>query len=501
MAAPTGVEHFAEDLICSICLELFRDPVMLECGHNYCQPCIARYWAEVPGGGGGGGSSSSSSSSDGEDAPLPTCPECRREIPGGKFTANRVLGQLARKTLETLSARASDEDAEPDGPLDDEVQGELLFCADDGCLVRALQPDHWGHQCIPLDGAVERYKEVLTAAQAVLESRAQAAKSLQEQSAQKFPEISAQRLRLEQHLSAQFAELHQWLQEKEAAMRREIRREEELLLSELERNQRNGQEQVRAAEEQAAKIQARLEGQLDPEAFLKDIKAFTEKYCPSDDKGSTLPVVAREFSLGQFKGPIQYMVWKEMLPALRPSPCQITLDPATNHPNLVLSKDLDSVRLEDNPEDEVPDGPERFSKCVCVLGSQGFTSGRHYWEVEVRNKTSWDIGVAKESVNRKEAKVKVKPSNGFWAIWLRNGSEYKALESPPKLLSLKAKPQKVGVYLDYEAGQVSFYDADTMLHIYTFSDIFSERLYPMFSPGVNKDGLNGEALHLLFPRA
>uniref|UniRef100_A0A8C5SDV7 B30.2/SPRY domain-containing protein n=1 Tax=Laticauda laticaudata TaxID=8630 RepID=A0A8C5SDV7_LATLA len=181
-------------------------------------------------------------------------------------------------------------------------------------------------------------------------------------------------------------------------------------------------------------------------------------------------------------------------------PFPITLDPATNHPNLVLSKDLDTVCLEDNPEEVVPDGPERFSKTVCVLGAEGFTSGCHYWEVEVGNKTSWDIGVAKESVNRKEAKVTVKPSNGFWAIWLRNGSEYKALDSPSKQLFLKIKPQKVGVYLDYEGGQVSFYDADTMNHIYTFIDAFSECLYPMFSPGVNKDGLNGAPLCLLCPR-
>ncbi|XP_077170718.1 zinc-binding protein A33-like [Paroedura picta] len=485
MAAPIGVEDLAEDLSCSICLELFSDPVILECGHNFCQACITRYWEEIPANGGGE-----------EDALLPTCPECRHEIPGGKFTANRVLGQLAQKAMESLSAHTSDEDGEENG---EEVRGDQVFCTEDGCLARALQPDHWGHQCLPLEDAVMHYKDILTASQALLESRAQAAKLLQELSAQKIPEITAQRLRLEQHLSAQFLELHQWLQEKEAALRRELRREEESLLSELETNQRNGQEQARLAEEHVAKIQAQLEEQQDPEMFLKNIKAFVEKYCPSEEKGSMLPVVFRDFSLGQFKGPIQYTVWREMLPALRPAPCRVTLDPATNHPNLVLSRDLDTVHLVENLEEEVPDGPKRFSKSVCVLGAQGFTSGRHYWEVEVGEKTSWDIGVAKESVNRKEAKVTVKPSNGFWAIWLRNGSEYKALDSPSKQLALKTKPLKVGVYLDYEGGQVSFYDADTMAHIFSFSDAFSECLYPMFSPGFNKDGLNAEPLRLLSP--
>ncbi|KAM6449436.1 zinc-binding protein A33-like [Liasis olivaceus] len=484
MASPTGLEYFAEDLRCSICLELFSDPVMLECGHNYCQGCITRFWAEIP-------------TNHGEDIPpLPTCPECRREIPGGKFTANRVLGQLAWKAQESLLVHAGDEEAKGDED-DEEIQGDKLFCTEDGSLVRSLQPDHWGHQCLSLVEAVEHFKEILTTSQTLLESKIQTARSVQEQRAQKPPAITAQRLRLEQNLSIQFTELHQWLQEKEAALIREIRREEELLLSELDRNQRNSQEQIRAADEQIAKIQTRLAEEPDPESFLKDIKAFIEKYCPPEDKGCPLPVISRDFNLGQFKGPIQYMVWREMFLALRPFPSHITLDPATNHPNLVLSKDLDTVRVEDNPEEEVPDGPERFSKSVCVLGAQGFTSGCHYWEVEVGNKTSWDIGVANKSVNRKEAKVTVKPSNGFWAIWLRNGNEYKALDSPSRQLFLKTKPQKVGVYLDYEGGQVSFYDADTMTHICTFLDVFSECLYPMFSPGVNKDGLNGEPLRLL----
>lgn len=144
MAAPIGVEDFAEDLSCSICLELFSDPVILECGHNFCQACITRYWEEL-------------SANGGDDVPLPTCPECRHEIPGGKFTANRLLGQLAQKALESLSAHASDEDVELD-ENDEEVQGDRIFCVEDGCLARALQPEHWGHQCLPLEEAVEHYK-------------------------------------------------------------------------------------------------------------------------------------------------------------------------------------------------------------------------------------------------------------------------------------------------------------------------------------------------------
>ncbi|CAM5158645.1 unnamed protein product [Natator depressus] len=462
------------ELHCPICLELFVGPVMLECGHNYCQGCLTRYWGEPP-------------AQPGEAAPC-RCPECRRPAPGGKYVPNRALGQLADRARESAPAQ--------EGPAaGEELRGEPLFCMDHGSLTRALDTEHWGHHCLPLDETVRHYKEILTVSQTSLEARIQAAKSLQEQRAQKAPEIAAQRLRLEQHLSSQFIELHQWLQQKEAALRRELRREEELLLSELETSQRNAQELVRSSGGQIAAIQARL-AEEDAGTFLKDIKSFLEKYCPGEEKGVQLPA-PRDFSLGQFKGPIQYMVWREMKSALSLSLPSITLDPATNHPNLLLSPDLLAVRLVDEPQDEALEGPERFSKSVCVLGSASFTSGRHYWEVEVGDKTSWEIGLARASVNRQEAKVMLKPANGYWAVWLRNGADYKALDSPSRHLALTAKPRRVGVYLDYEGGQVSFYDAAAMTHLYTFCDAFAEPLYPMVGPGVNKDGLNAEPLRLV----
>nr|XP_023956592.2 zinc-binding protein A33-like [Chrysemys picta bellii] len=245
---------------------------------------------------------------------------------------------------------------------------------------------------------------------------------------------------------------------------------------------------------QAAKSLQEQRAQKVPE--IADIKSFLEKHCPGEEKGAPLPA-PRDFSLGQFKGPIQYVVWREMKSALSLALPLVTLDPATNHPNLLLSPDRLAVRLVDEPQEEAPEGPERFSKSVCVLGSAGFTSGRHYWEVEVGDKTSWDIGLARASVNRQEAKVMLKPANGYWAVWLRHGADYKALDSPSRHLALQAKPRRVGVYLDYEGGQVSFYDAAAMTHLYTFSDAFAEPLYPMLGPGVNRDGLNAEPLRLV----
>ncbi|CAJ0951558.1 unnamed protein product [Ranitomeya imitator] len=171
------------------------------------------------------------------------------------------------------------------------------------------------------------------------------------------------------------------------------------------------------------------------------------------------------------------------------------LDPSTSHPNLILSDGLTSVKYGDNKL-VLPDNPKRFSQCILVLGSQGFDSGRHYWEVEVGNKTAWDVGMASESSNRK-GKIKLNPKNGYWAIWLRNGDAYKALESPSKTLILNAKPKRIGVYVDYEGGQISFYNADDMSAIYTFRATFTEKLYPYLSPFLHDSGRNSEPLRVV----
>nr|XP_033771614.1 uncharacterized protein LOC117346323 [Geotrypetes seraphini] len=172
----------------------------------------------------------------------------------------------------------------------------------------------------------------------------------------------------------------------------------------------------------------------------------------------------------------------------------VTLDPETAQPWLILSEDRKSVK-DGNTKQKLPDNPQRFDPCPCVLGFESFTSGRHYWEVEVGDKTDWDLGVCKDSVNRK-GKITLTPEEGYWVMWLRNGDEYKALTSPNTLLPLSVRPRAVGIFLDYEAGKVSFYNADNKSHLFTFTNTFSEKLHPYFSPFLNLKGKHAGALKI-----
>lgn len=166
----------------------------------------------------------------------------------------------------------------------------------------------------------------------------------------------------------------------------------------------------------------------------------------------------------------------------------VTLDRDSAHPRLILSEDGKQVRCSDRYQN-VPDTPERFDRVVCVLGRPGFNSGRHYWLVQVGEKTDWDLGVASHFINRK-GKISAKPANGFWFLSLRDKHEYVFRAEQSTTISLQQKPQTIGVFVDYEKGQVSFYNADTRSLIFTFTGTFVSVLYPFFSPCTNKSGKN-----------
>ncbi|XP_034645405.1 butyrophilin subfamily 1 member A1-like [Trachemys scripta elegans] len=161
------------------------------------------------------------------------------------------------------------------------------------------------------------------------------------------------------------------------------------------------------------------------------------------------------------------------------SPANVTLDPDTAHPQLVQSEDRKSVRRRDTWQD-LPNNPERFEYERCVLGCEGFTSGRHYWEVEMGGGEYWAVGVARESVKRK-GEIIFETQEGIWAVghW---GSQYLAVTSPRSPLVLKWVPRRIRVFLNYEVGQVAFFDADRGVLIFAFppASFAGERILPWF---------------------
>ncbi|XP_065098437.1 uncharacterized protein [Paramisgurnus dabryanus] len=157
----------------------------------------------------------------------------------------------------------------------------------------------------------------------------------------------------------------------------------------------------------------------------------------------------------------------------------VTLDPMTNHPWLQLSDDQKKVQ-EAHKEADVAHSPQRFNSWPCVLGWEGYMSGRHYWELDIANNGYWKVGVTTASA-RRHGRIPMIPSNGYWCLW-RSTRQFFACTDPETTLPSTLVPQKMGIYIDYEEGQISFYNAENKSHIYTFTGDFHEKLYPFFAP-------------------
>lgn len=215
--------------------------------------------------------------------------------------------------------------------------------------------------------------------------------------------------------------------------------------------------------------------------FQEDLKNILETGFPS-------PVVEANLvqsKLGLEASPVQTNCREKKMQEYA---LNVTLDSNTAHPRLILSHDLKSVWCADRAH-HVPDTPERFDRVVCVLGREAISSGKHYWEVEVNGKTDWDLGVARQSVNRK-GRIDYTPNNGFWFLSLRDRHNYAFRTEPCTDVEMNLRPHKIGIFVDYEKGEVSFYNVDAKVHIYTFHDIFTENIFPFFSPCTNKSGKN-----------
>ncbi|XP_072296693.1 NLR family CARD domain-containing protein 3-like [Eucyclogobius newberryi] len=181
-----------------------------------------------------------------------------------------------------------------------------------------------------------------------------------------------------------------------------------------------------------------------------------------------------------------------MVPGLRKYHCELTLDPNTAHRRLHLSEDKRTVELSES--EQVPDHEDRFTDCPQVLASSGLR-GRCYWEVQCWGNV--DVAVSYRGIRRrgKSEKCEFGLNDQSWRMRIWGGKYYfmhNEKERPEFMSSLrryKLSPlfppntSRVGVFLDSEAGALSFYQVlsgGELSHLHTFSSSFTEPLFPGF---------------------
>ncbi|XP_025903325.1 zinc-binding protein A33-like [Nothoprocta perdicaria] len=290
-------------------------------------------------------------------------------------------------------------------------------------------------------------------------------------------------------IRAEFMRLHQILEEEERAVLAALGKEEEQLQARLHRD-------VQRLEEGISELQRDIEHMEQTlskmgEVALQEVESLDIR--PSA-RVETQPALNLEQFRDRHGGPLQYIFWRRMLRSIRPVPDALTFDPESAHPNLVFSSDFTAVTEREGAR-PVPYSPQRFQRCVNVLGSRAFDSGQHYWEVWVGSKTKWDVGVAAEAVDR-AARVKLCPENGYWALRLRNQREYWAVATPWVRLAPRRPLRKVGIFLDCHEGTVAFFDAGDMSHVFTFRQVSAERYCPFFSTCFSDGEANGEPMRI-----
>ncbi|XP_078286423.1 nuclear factor 7, brain-like isoform X2 [Rhinoraja longicauda] len=369
MASKHQIQSLSEDVICPICLDFFSDPATLECGHNFCLSCITQSW---------------------DKEERNSCPECREELADRSLKVNRALASITEKAR-ALSLNTEGKESKLHC---EEHQEELkLFCETDKklvCLSCVAAREHKSHSFMSIQEAVESYKE--------------------------------QSQNLLTYIKSVFAELRQILNEKERLFLKDLREDEESILNPMENNLRAIQEEINSIQEKLLKLQERM-NQTDSLIFLKE--ETHQKRRISDDNKS-LSVADGALDVGKFDDPFLFnTVLREKTDSVKR--VSVTLDVETAHPVLEVSDDRKRVRWT-GTRTSLPDTGKRFTDRLCVLGSEGFTSGRHYWEVEVAGSEGWSLGVAAESVERK-VEVTLTPETGVWSIW-RWGDEFVAITSP-----------------------------------------------------------------------
>ncbi|XP_064414393.1 E3 ubiquitin-protein ligase TRIM39-like [Latimeria chalumnae] len=428
MDSKSSTGGLEDEMTCSICQELFKDPVTTKCGHNFCRECVCQYW---------------------KGNTIPACPICRADA----ATSDLITLHTLRNVVEMYKKEGKISKAQSESVCSEHEEKLKLYCLEDQesiCVVCQTSRKHKKSKAQSESVCSEHEEELKLYCLEDQESIC----------------VVCQASRIHEN--------HKFLPIKEAAQEFKEKEEKE--------------EKMRAMEESivqdltsVSKMIKDIQQKLDEEdqIFLMTLRDMRERIKEYADYKPREPEAVSAADLDGYKytDGLQYRVWKKMQKII--NRVMVTLDPHTAHPNLTLSEDLTAVTRGSTRREDLPDNPERFDQRSCVLGSEGFTSGRHSWVVDVEKQTYCRLGVAAESANRK-GDVYPKPERGYWTVRLFNGGYSAVTDKGPTQLDVLKTPKKVLVCVDYEAGKVSFSNADDMSHIYTFTHKFKHKIFPFF---------------------
>ncbi|XP_062491407.1 E3 ubiquitin-protein ligase TRIM7-like isoform X1 [Pezoporus occidentalis] len=465
MAAVFLPGNLQDEATCSVCLEFFKDPVSIECGHNFCRACIIKSWRELE-----------------MDFP---CPQCREVFQHKSFRPNRQLANMS-EIISQFTLRGA-KGAEEDGLCGKHREALKLYCKDDRrtiCVVCDRSREHRPHAVVPVDEASEEYKEKIQGRLDFLKKERQELLEFKVNDDKKTQELLETIASERQKLLSEFERLRQFLHDQEHLLLGQLEKMEKNIAKRQNENITDLSKEITLLNKLITELEEKI--QQPTLEFLKDVMSIISR---SDNVKCQKPVpVCTDMKMHICNFSLKTVVLEKVLKKFRDNlrdelgrgeKEDLTLDPDSANHLLILSADLKSVRMGCRKQ-ELPDNPKRFDTNSRVLATTGFQSGRHYWEVEVGASDGWAFGVAKESVRRKGL-TQFSPEEGIWAVQ-QNGGRYWAVTSPQRTpLCLSQKLTKVRVYLDYEGEEVSFYNAENMQHIFTFNVAFQEKVFPLFS--------------------
>uniref|UniRef100_A0A8C1LN78 Zinc-binding protein A33-like n=1 Tax=Cyprinus carpio TaxID=7962 RepID=A0A8C1LN78_CYPCA len=435
-----------EELSCPVCFEIFKAPVLLSCSHSVCKACLQQFW---------------------KTRSTQECPVCRRRSSKQEPPYNLALKNLCESFLRDRRESSPEEVCSSHG------EKLKLFCLKDKepvCLVCRDSQKHANHTFQPIDEVVPSYKEELKTALKSLREKLKNREEIRGEYDKTVQHIKTQAVHTERQIEHEFEKLHQFLRDEEQATISALRKEEEkknqMMKEKLEEMNRH----ISALSHTIKDIEERMKA--NDVSFLKVIITL----CVRDSFIHTpFEIIMSLIDVPHYLGNLAFRVWKKMQDIVQNTP--VVLDPNTASPQLVLSDDLTSL-THNKSRQLLPDNPERFDFFHCVLGSEGFKSGTHCWDVEVGNNSAWTVGIMAASYQRKgDAFFR----EGVWYVQY-TGKEYLSLspEQPAARCPVKDKLQRIRVHLNWDSGNVSFSDAVTNTQLRTFKTTFREMLFPFF---------------------